>query len=489
MKINSDGVQNAGRAGAAQKLISLLTPLAASPNCAEASFEPSSAASLPASRCKAILSAIRALTPTLVPDHPVFATFHDGHVHDPLGGGSYAFQDGIVEPILLALKNDETMSPQGLWPEQPTLLTRPVVIHAGAQPNNSPHAGTLVVFCYAFLLARGICDRMQQAEVDSAGGNRLRPAVSVNVTYVDTSPVKAQGRQVEGIQYQRSHRVVDGALDTYMADYHDVLCLLSTWSGVPFTTAFQADFFSQPSAPALVQYVVSHRGILGRQLSPKFGSLALRAACPVEGCGLAEKHGRLNAYDDVQRKITFRCPDHGPHTICTSDPAEVARLEANAPTRNLIRSMGHLLDDSTHHVRITGADYAGAYQEMLLYRPLAAWSAATGLAAGRTPHILYAPLVVDWSGAKLSKSLYVREGGYEAMKLLGTDGLCSYAQLKVRFGGDGGDGAEGLRRIWDAVQGWFADPRKLFRAFSVDYLNEVIMGTTRDDDEKSTGPV
>lgn len=112
------------------------------------------------------------------------------------------------------------------------------------------------------------------------------------------------------------------------------------------------------------------------------------------------------------------------------------------------------------------------YQEVFLYRPLAAWSAATGLAAGRTPHILYAPLIVDWSGAKLSKSLYVREGGYEAMKVFGTDGLCSFARLKSQFVDDD---AEGLRRIWQEVQGWLEDPRKLFRTFSVDYLKRIIL--------------
>lgn len=101
-----------------------------------------------------------------------------------------------------------------------------------------------------------------------------------------------------------------------------------------------------------------------------------------------------------------------------------------------------MLDTRTHHVRITGSDYAGMYQEALLYRPLAGWSRATGLAAGRTPHIIYAPLIVDWSGAKLFKSLYVRDGGYQAMELFGTEGLCSFAQLKVHFGDDGGGGIE-----------------------------------------------
>lgn len=36
-------------------------------------------------------------------------------------------------------------------------------------------------------------------------------------------------------------------------------------------------------------------------------------------------------------------------------------------------------------------------------------------------------------------------------------------------------GAEGLRRLWEEVQGWLEDPRKLFRTFSVEYLRKVIM--------------
>ncbi|KAF9766330.1 hypothetical protein IL306_001285 [Fusarium sp. DS 682] len=85
--------------------------------------------------------------------------------------------------------------------------------------------------------------------------------------------------------------------------------------------------------------------------------------------------------------------------------SQLSRLEANTPARNLLRSMSHLLDIGTHHIRVTGSDYAGTYQEVFLYRPLAAWSTHTGLSAGRAPHILYAPLIADWSGAKLSKSL------------------------------------------------------------------------------------
>jgi hypothetical protein len=431
-----------------------------------------------------ILSAIDGLVREVTPGNPLYAAFHDGQVHDPLGAGSYAFRDDFVGPILLGLVDDE-MSATGTTSSNNqdaafVTPTRPIIFHAGAQPNNSPHCGTLIVFCYTFAVARAVKDRLEASK-----SGKLAPPISVEITLVDTAPVNSESIEVEGIQYQRSYRDVPNALGTRMTDYQEVLALLSTWSGIPVHISFQRDFFAQAHMSSLVNYLVANHKSLGHQLSPTHGTLALRAACPAPGCHLAEKHGRLNQYtyqtvglgttladaepSEGAAAITFHCPQHGPHTIKACSPNELARLEANAPTRNLLRSMAHLLDTDKHHVRITGADYAGMYQETFLYRPLAAWSAATGHARGRTPHILYAPLVVDWSGAKLSKSLYVRDGGYAAMRLFGSDGLCSYARLKEQVG------EEGLRRLWDEVVRWVADPRKLFRCWSVEYLQRVVI--------------
>lgn len=480
-------------ATAARRLVGLLTPLL------DRGGETGSTIHLSENddeTCKEILSAIRDFVPTLNSHSPIFAAFHNGQVQNPLGGGSYAFQHDIVDPVLSALVDDEVLAgtrsaAQGICdrdmsthmgektsdasPRNPGLPTRPIVIHAGLQPNNSPHAGTLAVFCYAFAFARKIRDRMR-AMAEDGGGSGKPLAVSVEITYVDTAPVGGgDDITVDGVQYQRSYRVAGPS--GFTDDYDAVLRFLTLWSGIPYAVAFQSDFFSGPSIPTILEYIVSRHATLGRQLSPKHGALALRAACPVAGCGLAEKHGLLNTYTDST--ITFQCPAHGTHALRVSEPAEAARLEANAPARNLIRGMAHLLDTEAHNIRVTGGDYAGTYQEMFLYRPLAVWSAATGLAAGRTPHILYAPVIVDWSGAKLSKSLYVREGAYDVMKVLGTDGLCSFERLRARFGDDG---AEGLRRIWREVEGWLGSPKKLFRSYSVDYLQRVIFEEREDED-------
>ncbi len=62
-----------------------------------------------------ILSAIESLPLTLAPGEPLYAEFHDGQVHDLLGGAACAFQDDLVEPLLGGLVNDEFLSGDGGW--------------------------------------------------------------------------------------------------------------------------------------------------------------------------------------------------------------------------------------------------------------------------------------------------------------------------------------------------------------------------------------
>lgn len=176
---NSSTLEFSHRATAAQHLVTLLTPLLTEkpqPLLAEGvQGRPS------INNYRDILSAIRSLTSNLVPDSPVFSAFHDGRVHDPLGAGSYAFHNDLVEPILQALQHDEILTGKGELHENDQsgespirrspagrncgpdhVPTRPILIHVGAQPNNSPHVGTLVVFCHAFSVARAIQRRTQR---------------------------------------------------------------------------------------------------------------------------------------------------------------------------------------------------------------------------------------------------------------------------------------------------------------------------------------
>ena len=99
---------------------------------------------------------------------------HDGVVHHPLGGGSYVFKNGYVDYLVMQLSKERAR------------------ISIGAQPNSSPHFGTLVVFNLAYALA----------QKNSVHSNSFRPEVFFEV--IDTAP--SETMTLNGIDYQISLR-------------------------------------------------------------------------------------------------------------------------------------------------------------------------------------------------------------------------------------------------------------------------------------------
>jgi hypothetical protein len=258
---------------------------------------------------------------------------------------------------------------------------------------------------------------------------------------------------------------------------------------IPYKIVTQENLTTMPGIPQIIEAIVKDRKRLGDELAPVSHSLAMRCACPHPGCGLAEKHGRMNKYlvdASGVATISFDCPDHGDHTVTTSNPADVARLEFNTPLRNLVRAEAfgiHTINSREAaaraalavgpegekfreyvHMRVTGADYAGMYSEQLLFRQLPLLS-ASGLGSIPTPVIAYAPLVLDWAGSKLSKSLYVKEGAYQYLQDAGMGYLLSFSEMK-KSGRD-------HTILFGEVARWLEDPKKLFRSYTVNYLHRV----------------
>lgn len=77
--------------------------------------------------------------------------------------------------------------------------------------------------------------------------------------------------------------------------------------------------------------------------------------------------------------------------------------------------------------------------------------------------IFYAPLIQDWSGSKLSKSLYVKQGAY---KYLREARLGYMLDLNALL-----DAESGLEALFAEVQRWVAEPYRLFRSYSIEYLH------------------
>jgi len=355
---------------------------------------------------------------------------HDGDVHHPLGGGSYVWQSGFVEYLNRNVQRNQ------------------VRISIGAQPNSSPHLGTCVVFSLGFALAEQLRNRGRD------------PTIFFEM--IDTAP--AETTRIDGVEYQRSLRGTK-EVEAHVHEFNDLLETLSKFSGVTYTTRRQFDFNAQPVLGRIVNEILEQRKVLGPMLDPENGLLRIRVACP--RCGLTDKKGKKNEY--LEGRIESHCPTHG--KTSTDVMTDSAKLEFNTPVRNLVRALVYASDNEDASVphewlRVTGSDYAGYYQEQLLYKA----ASVLGRNASTLPSIVYAPLITDWSGAKLSKSLYVKKNAYRYLPTF----VMGYSALRAE------KGIVGVRRLYDETSDWLQNSYKLFRNYSVHYLIKMFEDERKD---------
>ncbi|KAF8805182.1 hypothetical protein BYT27DRAFT_7192894 [Phlegmacium glaucopus] len=307
---------------------------------------------------------------------------HGGVVHNPLGAGSYVFKDHFIPHFLQYCKGK-------------TLISQ-----FGAQPNSSPHIGTIATFSVAFAIASRVQDR----------------DVLISLDIVDTAP--SEQVNIDGTIYQKK-------MDSYMEDYKVVMASLHKYWGVRYRIRTQTEFLNDPKVVVAVKKILDQRQELQRSLAPKHRCLGIRSMCPVDEC------------------------------VDISDIEAVAKLEFNTPLRNLLRAMVFASDESS--------DYSGYYQEQLLWRHIP-----------QSPIIIYAPQILDWSGVKISKSLYVCEGGYDYLRLQGLEYCLSFK----KFQAEGKD----LDVLFKEVDSWVDNPSKLFRSYSLKYIHALFERAGRCDE-------
>ncbi|KAF9037895.1 hypothetical protein BDZ89DRAFT_946021 [Hymenopellis radicata] len=366
---------------------------------------------------------------------PTYIITHDGQVHNPLGAGGY-FVPTITKPLADASEKS-------------------VVIHIGAQPNNSPHTGTITVFALAFARAKQMRDADPSIDV------------TVSLDLVDTAPDSSKTMDLDGVKYQQSHRAT-AAMNQFLPDYEELMVGLSAHFGdVKWRKTFQREQMDADSVPAILRWILGNHAWLGPRLAPQRKKLCIRSACPHEECAWADKHG-INTTFLIDG--TFMCPYHGQYVVDLSKKEDVRRLEFNTPLRNLVRTIAQGLhtrsvratsDAAVLHMRVTGADYSGMYQERLL------WSVLMQLRVPiDPPMIVYAPLIVDWAGSKLSKSLYVKKGAYRYLEDKDMHYLLSYDNMKAMK-----KDPMALARM---IEGLLDDEGAMERPYSIDYIHTFV---------------
>ncbi|MEG1009588.1 MAG: hypothetical protein RSF67_07255, partial [Clostridia bacterium] len=203
--------------------------------------------------------------------------------------------------------------------------------------------------------------------------------------------------------------------------------------------------------------VINNTSILKDVLDPKNGEIRLRIPCPK--CGLTEKHLRDTKITKIEKnslKIESFCPEHGDYNV-TIDEKSKDNFDMNVPLRYLVKILYLLKQDKANNslnIIVDGGDWSGMWPLRVYMEPL------LKLGVNDVPSIIYTPTILDWSGSKLSKRMYVGNTAYrEYLK----EGLINYSEFYNQYG------ELGFERLYNEINSWVKSPKKFIRDYTIEY--------------------
>ena len=320
-----------------------------------------------------------------------------------------------------------------------------IVINTSVQPNSIPHFGTITTFMGAFILAQKAKDRFQKDGI-------------VEIDFVDCGPT-ANYHQHGGITCLSIARSPhDEAPELSVADYFiskyyiPLLNWISKKTSVDYTIRRYKDFQLERSVRKAAVEICQNKQ-LERLLSPVSKKLHIRAECPF--CGSIDKQME-KTYITVPSSNCFvihsYCVVHGSYEVEISE-VNNNYFEANTQIRDITK--GALMQDYQHRqmlgVMYDGGDWGGVWTHHV-------HCLALQQLGYQIPIRLFAPLILDWSGGKLSKSIYRDNSDYAV------DALENY-ECFVNYYGE-----QGLSIVFNEVFNWLSSSKKFFRNYSLDYI-------------------
>ena len=339
-------------------------------------------------------------------------------VFHPLSGASYTFKDNYLNYVISNLNKKE------------------IRLSVGFQPNGIPHVGTICLISLSFSLAQKLVEKGIK--------------VIIYFEYVDTASFST--KKYDGVVYQKSLRS-ETKINHIITDYLEIFNFYSELSGISYKVRGQAEFNKEnKDIYRTLKYLIKNENKFVSYLDLNYNKLRIRVSCPQ--CGLTDKNSiKTSIYGTT---ISSVCPKHG--SFKYNIKKDIQNLELNTPFRNLVRALVYTKDNNNPNVnyewiKITGMDYSGFFQEHQLYRIIS----RLNVKAHNLLMILYCPLICDWSGAKLSKSINLADG-------YGQDNIINYSDLKQRYGDDG------LKKIFLLTNIWIEEPYMLFRNYTIDFF-------------------
>jgi len=335
-------------------------------------------------------------------------------------------------------------------------------ITTAAQLNGTPHLGTVVTMLTVFAVAQhcSIALNMPATIVFDA----LENAPAEHLQIGDDTYTRTVGDLIDTGHISRDDRI--GGFERLLTWAHQ-------HSGISYEFRPYDVYQGLRPVRECLHQIASRLEEFAPIVAPHDQIVRIRPRCP--DCRLMQKSARDLRITAVSGAIRLdsHCPNHGPYT-------EVVHIDgggwydANTAVRSIQK--GYLLAAERDlydacSVSVDGADWGGAWHAHVLAPALA----KLGVPAADWPVSVFTPLLVDRTGGKLSKTLYVTRGAYADLPEL-------FLNLDVLLAEHG---EEILEVVWAEVTRWAAEPRRLHRTYTTDYISSLLHTGLRTAGQRS----
>ncbi len=326
-----------------------------------------------------------------------------------------------------------------------------IVLWLSAQVNCYPHVGTLTNFISAFALAKHFKEY-------------FNVPVKIKVELLES--VTGEEFLINGIKYYKNLNTAKDKngltiKEKYFPYFKELLDRLSKKDEIDYEVLFFYDYQKNPLVKEALYDVIKNEKLLRYTLDPKNGEIRLRVPCP--SCGLTEKHLANTQIKTLDNKIniTSFCPIHGEFNIVI-DKNSNDNFDMNVPLRYLVKVLYLLKQnkiDNSLNIIVDGGDWSGMWPLRVYMEPL------LKLGIQDVPSIIYTPTILDWSGSKLSKRMYV---GNEAYREYLKEGLINYSEFYNQYG------EIGFERLYNEINSWVLSPQKFIRDYTIEYIDAIL---------------
>jgi len=323
-----------------------------------------------------------------------------------------------------------------------------IIINCSSQPNSHPHLGSVTTFMTAFAIGRHLKEK-------------LRLDVSLVFDQLENAPGKKE--MINEVEYQLSLANVrlngQSLADKYIQTFKKIFDELSSLSSIPYSIKSYQEFQSQSFFRAAILRIFKDKEKFEKILSPYEKHLRLRFPCPE--CHYVDKPSRnTKLIEQTNDELIFEsyCFEHGKfYSVVRVD--NNTYFDTNTPLRSVAKGV-QLVEEGRESnslvVMVDGGDWSGVWALNIFAYGLS----ELGYKVADFPMRYFAPIIVDWSGAKFSKSLYLKSNAYKYLP----QGLIDFSKFEEMYG------HEGFLILWNEVCDWVRSPKKLFRNYSVDYF-------------------